>query len=114
MATVCDACGEKFARNGGHAALHVSPPIPDFKIFNAFATAGQPYEHRDPVDLDLCLACASKALTHLGLPTDVCELPEAPAVPTSSGDNDQSPLAGALTEEELRALIESSEVQPKI
>jgi hypothetical protein len=109
MAMICDACGAKYGRDDGNATLHTTPPRPDFKLFQAFTAAGQPYVHREPLTLDLCLACTKKALAHLGLPTDSCELPELPK--TSEGGEGSPMLTeeelrqrGALTEEDLRQL----------
>lgn len=98
MATVCDACGTKFGRDEGHASLHVAPPRPDLKLFRALAEAGQSYDPPEPLALDLCLSCTSKVLTQLGLPTEVCDLPQAPTPEVGP------PPAGALTEEDLREL----------
>jgi hypothetical protein len=98
MAMICDACGTKYANDGGSAHLRVSPHRADFKVYQAHAVAGQTYEPLEPLTLDLCLACASKALAHLGLPTAVCEPPRLP--PT-----DEAPeLGGALTDEDLKNL----------
>ena len=83
MATICDACGEKFGRDAGHSTLDVAPPRPDLKLFQALVTAGRPFAPGSTLALDLCLACTARTLAHLGLPTDVCELPELPAMPTT-------------------------------
>src|SRR5438046_1078494 len=106
MAMVCDVYGTKFARDtSGHATLHVSPPRPDFKLISALVIAGKPYETPDHLALDLCLGCTAKTLAHLGLPTDICELPEMPAVPSAMPiDGDGSPPAGALTLDDLKQL----------
>ena len=108
MAMICDACGEKYGRDEGGATLHTTPPRPDFKLFQAFTAAGQAYEHREPLTLDLCLACAKKALAHLGLPTDSCELPELPKVEGAKDDRqlteEELQQRGALTKEDLQKL----------
>lgn len=98
MATICDACGTKFGRDDGHANLHVSPPRPDLKLFRELAATGQSYDPPDPLALDLCLSCTSKALAHLGLPTQVCDLPK---IQTADAE---PPPTGALTEADLREL----------
>jgi len=114
MATICDACGEKFGRDAGHSTLHVSPPRPDMKLFQALVTAGRSFTSHDPLALDLCLACTAKTLARLGLPTDVCELPAMPTTPTPDEDPDRPP-AGALTEEDLRqlGLVDQGNTVPK-
>jgi hypothetical protein len=132
MGMICDACGTKFGRDDGQSTLNVSPPRPDFKLFQALATTGQLYEHRDPLHLDLCLSCTSKVLSHLGLSTEICTLPEMPAAPSDGGgtipafsvmtpddlerlgidqrpylarpEPAEPPLAGALTLDDLREL----------
>lgn len=97
---VCDACEEKYGRESGNASLHVSPPRPDFKLFQALAVAGKSYESHEPLALDLCLACTRKTLAHLGLPTEVCDLPQLP----TTDDEEPASSAGALTDEDLRQL----------
>lgn len=97
---VCDACGEKYGRDEGSANLHVSPPRPDAKHFEALVIAGQSYRIRESLTLDLCRTCVRKALAHLGLSTDVCELPE----PVPQIGDPERPSSGALTEEDLRQL----------
>ncbi len=100
MAMVCDACGTKYSREGGQSRLHVTPPSIDFKMIEAFVNAGLPPPDRPSfVEHDLCLQCTSKALTHLGLPTNICEIPKLPVEPASGAGN-----TGALTDEDLRAL----------
>lgn len=95
MAMLCDACGAKFDRDGGQAILRVTPVPPDFKLIG---TPGYVYEHRTPVELDLCLGCTAKILAHLGLPTDACAPPPLPPEPLNP------PNAGALSEDDLRVL----------
>ena len=108
MGMICDACGAKYGRDDGNATLHTTPPRPDFKLFQAFTAAGQPYVHQEPLTLDLCLACTKKALAHLGLPTDSCELPELPKPPkVGEGQpltEEELRQRGALGEEDLRKL----------
>jgi hypothetical protein len=100
MAMVCDACGTKFSRDNGQSSLHVTPPRVDFRMIEALARAGlPPYEQPDFMQLDLCIQCTSKALTHLGLPTKICELP---VLPTEAAESDGN--AGALTADDLRQL----------
>jgi hypothetical protein len=108
MGMICDACGTKFARDDGQSTLNVSPPRPDFKLFQALATIGQTYDHRDPLHLDLCLQCTSKALSHLGLSTEICTLPEMPTAP--SGGSAMIPAFSVMTPEDLDRLgIDQSE-----
>jgi hypothetical protein len=113
MAMVCDACGEKYGRDSVNASshLHVSPPRPDFKLYQALTAAGQSYESREPLTLDLCLSCTRKVLTQIGLSTEICDLPELPKTNEETG----RPNAGALTDEDLRqlGLVESSSAGPK-
>jgi hypothetical protein len=104
MAMVCDACGTKFVQNNsGHSTLNVTPPRIDFKMIQALMNAGKPFEHCEHASHDICLACTRKVLGLLGLPTDVCELPEMPTE-TTTADPSEKPLAGALTPAELKAL----------
>ena len=100
MALVCDACGEKYGHDSVNASLRVSPFRPDFKLFQALAAAGRPYESQEPLAVDLCIACTKKTLAHLGLPTAICELPQLP----DTDEKTESPLTGQLSEEELRKL----------
>jgi hypothetical protein len=97
MGMICDACGTKFARDDGQSTLNVSPPRIDFKLIQALTEAGQSYEHREHLHLDLCLSCTAKVLSHLSLSTEICELPQLPTAPSD-------PASGALTEEDLRQL----------
>jgi hypothetical protein len=100
MAMVCDACGTKYSRESGESRLHVTPPSIDFRTIEAFVNAGLPAPDRISfVQHDLCLQCTSKALAHLGLPTNVCEVPTLPTPPAPEGGN-----TGALTDEDLRSL----------
>ena len=101
---VCDVCGTKFGHDDGHANLRVTPPRPNFKLFQALATAGLPYESPEPLALDLCVECTKKVLATLGLPTEGCELPQLPTVEDPRADPAEKPLAGALTLDELRKL----------
>ena len=105
MGMVCDACGEKYKQHeSGHATLHVSPPRPDFKLYQTFAAAGISYETREPLALDLCSACTKKALATLGLSTEIMELPQLPEVPKPDDEEADRPNTGALTEDDLRKL----------
>jgi hypothetical protein len=105
MGMVCDVCETKFGHDACHANLRVTPPRPDFKLFQALAAAGQPYESAEPLALDLCVECTKKVLLTLGLPIDGCELPQLPEPPKADKvDAEPAPNAGALTEEELRKL----------
>ena len=70
------------------------------KHFEALVIAGQSYRIRESLTLDLCRTCVRKALAHLGLSTDVCELPE----PVPQIGDPERPSSGALTEEDLRQL----------
>jgi hypothetical protein len=104
---ICDACGEKYKQHeSGHATLHVSPPRPDFKLFQALAAAGQSFEAKEPQTLDLCATCTSKTLAHLGLSTEIMELPQLPeTAKVDDGDKDpERSNTGALTQEDLRTL----------
>ncbi len=103
MAMMCDACGEKFGREDGHASLHVNPPRPDFKLITRLTRAGKTFEHREMMTLDLCRACTAKALTTLGQSTEICELPELSEPVDDEGVPDRPPI-GALTSDELREL----------
>jgi len=109
MATVCDSCEAKYGRDAGSSSLNVSPPRPDFQ---ALAAAGRPYEYREPLALDLCLACTRKALAQLGISTEICDLPELPK-PDEETDR---PNIGALTDEDLRqlGLVEPPGIGPKV
>jgi hypothetical protein len=105
MAMVCDACGTKFTRDGsGHSNLSVTPPRIDFKALQALISVGKTFEPREHETLDLCLGCTAKALSHLGLPTDICDLPEMPIDIGPPEAPPEAPPAGALTLEDLRAL----------
>jgi len=102
MAMVCDACGTKFSRDSdGHSTLSVTPPRIDFKTIQALVSVGKSFEPREHQTLDLCLACTRKTLTHLGLPIDVCALPEMPIEPAPTTE---PPPAGALTLADLKEL----------
>ena len=103
MAMVCDACGTKFARDGsgGHSTLAVTPPRFDSKMIQSLVSAGAFVEPREHATYDLCLGCTVKALAHLGLPTESCELPE---VPSSLVSPPETPPAGALSADDLRTL----------
>lgn len=105
MAMVCDACGAKFARDGndGCSTLAVTPPRLDFKSIQALISVGKYVDPHDRATHDLCLGCTVKALAYLGLPTDICELPELPVETPRDGAGQDSP-AGALTPDDLRAL----------
>jgi len=99
MATICDACGAKYAPfDDGGGSLKIAPTPLSPKMIEALVEAGKPIEHRSRVEHDLCLGCTAKALAHLGLPTDVCTPPEIPTA------NAPASMAGALTPEELVAL----------
>jgi len=100
MGMICDACGTKFGHDNGQSTLNVSPPRIDFKMIQALTEAGQIYEHREHLHLDLCLSCTSKVLSHLGLSTEICTLPQLPPASTEAAP----PNTGALTEEDLRQL----------
>ena len=100
MGMICDACGTKYARDDGQSTLNVSPPRVDFKLIQALTEAGQTYEHPEHLHLDLCVACTSKVLSHLGLSTEICTLPQLPPAPSEPAP----PNAGALTKEDLRQL----------
>ena len=97
MAMICDACATKYATDGGGGHLNVSPPRTDFKIYQAYAEAGRSCVPREPLALDLCLACTAKMLAHLGLSTEVCEPPQMPTAEVTV-------LDGALTEKDLKDL----------
>lgn len=99
---ICDACGAKYGHDDGSATLHTSPPRPDFKLYQAFAAAGQIYTPKEALTLDLCRACTKKVLAHLGLPTDSCEPPQLPD--SAEIKKTERPLTGQLSEEELRKL----------
>jgi hypothetical protein len=79
-------------------------------MLQAFIAAGLPVPSpREHEALDLCIGCTAKVLAHLGLPTDVCELPQVPGPPP---DPSKEPPAGALTPEDLKTLGLSEE-QPE-
>lgn len=100
MSMVCDACGTKFGRNDGLSTLNVSPPLPDYRVFQEFAAIGQLPTHHDPLRLDLCLTCTARVLEHLGLSTAICAPPQMPPTPADPAQ----PPTGALTEDDLRQL----------
>lgn len=102
MAMVCDACSSKFGREDGQSTLNVRPPHIAYKMVQAFITAGLPVPSpRGHEEFDLCLGCTAKALAHLGLQTDVCEVPQLPEPPPEPS---KEPYAGALSLEDLKTL----------
>jgi hypothetical protein len=111
MAMVCDACGAKFARDGseGHATLAIAPPRLDFKMIQSLVSAGKYIEPREHATHDLCRGCTIKALAHLGLPTDICELPD---LPSEGSPPDSPPPTGALTADDLRELGLEPDAEP--
>jgi len=120
MAMICDVCGEKYGHDDCQASLRVSPARPDFKLFQALAAAGRSYESPEPLALDLCAVCAKKVLVTLGLPTEICTLPELPAPKTGEDEGSARSNAGALTESDLRQLgmtdddLRQLGVEPKV
>lgn len=95
---LCDACGTKYALDDGSSGLRVTPPSASFDVFRAYAAVSRLYESREALILDLCRACTVKVLAHLGLSTDVCELPQLPTVEAPD------PPSGALSEKDLKDL----------
>jgi hypothetical protein len=108
MATVCDACGEKYGRHDGTATIRVSPSMPT--TAQILSGGGVP-QYREAQEFDLCLPCMKKALASLGLPTESCDPPitaadEEPVKPAGLGIGDllQLHAKGDLADADLQAL----------
>ncbi len=105
MATICDGCKTKihFDDGSGGGMLSVRHQQPHGDYFRRAITAGiSPISPHGASDLDLCETCTEKVLVLLGFPTET--LIKIPPIPGEEEPDPDQPLAGALTDDELREL----------
>ena len=103
---VCDACKDELRSHDGVMHVRFKPAQLSHAEVNRLVASGTgPFEFRrdEHDEIDLCHRCAEKALDAIGFGLQANTLKPI-EIPEPGDDDDEPPLAGALTPEELVAL----------